>query len=45
MRAYLDFYLRMLPYVEARTKAQFSKTTNPITAGALYPETSTQFGT
>jgi hypothetical protein len=23
MRAFLDFYMRMLPYVEARTKAQF----------------------
>ena len=45
MRSFLDFYSRMLPYVEARTKAQFSKTSNPLTAGAFYPETSTQFGT
>lgn len=39
-----SFYLRMLPYVEARTKAQFKGTKNPLTAGALYEETCTQFG-
>ena len=43
-RSFLDFYLRMLPYVEARTKAQFKGTSMPITAGALYEETCTQFG-
>ena len=37
-------YLRMLPYVEARTKVQFKATKNPLTAGALYEETCTQFG-
>ena len=44
MRSFLDFYLRMLPYVEARTKVQFLATANPLTAGALYEETCTQFG-
>lgn len=44
MRSFLDFYLRMLPYVEARTKVQFSKTSTPLTAGAFYEETCTQFG-
>jgi hypothetical protein len=44
MQAFLDFYLRMLPYVQARTKAQFKNTATPITAGALYEETCTQFG-
>ena len=44
MRSFLDFYLRMLPYVKARTKAQFKGTQNPLTAGALYEETCTQFG-
>jgi hypothetical protein len=39
-----DFYLRMLPYVEERTKVQFRNTSTPITAGALYEETCTQFG-
>ena len=34
----------MLPYVEARTKVQFKATKNPLTAGALYEETCTQFG-
>lgn len=29
MRAFLDFYLRMLPYVQARTKAQFKNTSAP----------------
>ncbi len=41
LKAFLDFYLRMLPYVEARTKVQFNGT---ITAGAFYEETTTQFG-
>jgi len=45
MHSFLDFYLRMLPYVEARTIAQFKGTANPINKGALYEETCTQFGT
>ena len=47
MRAFLDFYLRMLPYVQARTEAQWKGTDAPqITGGhaALYEETCTQFG-
>lgn len=39
-----DFYLRMLPYVEERTKRQFENTSTPLSAGALYEETCTQFG-
>ena len=31
-------------YVEARTKVQFKGTATPLTAGALYEETCTQFG-
>ena len=44
MRAFLDFYLRMLPYNEERTKVQFLGTDTVITAGAFYEETCTQFG-
>jgi len=48
MRAFLDFYLRMLPYVQARTAAQFRNVAGvaPIMGGvaALYEETCTQFG-
>jgi len=44
MEAFLNFYLRALPYVEARTKAQFKGTATPITAGALFEETATAFG-
>ena len=44
MRAFFEFYLRMLPYNEARTKVQFLGTENAITAGAFYEETCTQFG-
>merc|ERR1719469_1256034 len=42
----LTFYHRMLPYVQARTAAQFNNTETPIIGGvaALYPETTTQFG-
>ena len=47
MRSFLNFYLRMLPYVSARTKAQFKGTDAPELTGiaALYEETCTQFGT
>jgi len=39
------FYGGMLPYVQARTAAQFNQTSTPISpGGALYPETVTQFG-
>jgi hypothetical protein len=48
MRSFLDFYLRMLPYVNARSKAQFKGLADaPELTGsaALYEETCTQFGT
>ena len=47
MRSFLDFYLRALPFVNARTKAQFKGTDAPELMGiaALYEETTTQFGT
>jgi alpha-L-fucosidase 2 len=48
MRSFLDFYLRMLPFVNARTKAQFKGVADaPTLTGiaALYEETCTQFGT
>ena len=35
--------IRALPYVEARTKAQFQGTANPVSAGALFEETTTAF--
>ena len=47
MRAFLDFYRRMLPYVTARTGAQWRGVADaPTLTGiaALYEETSTQFG-
>lgn len=44
LRSMLAFYLRMLPYVQARTKVQFRNTSTVLTAGALYEETCTQFG-
>lgn len=44
MRAFFDFYLRMLPYVQARTRNQFAATSQPVRSGALYEETCTQFG-
>ena len=47
LRSFLDFYLRMLPYVNARTKAQFKGLPDaPQLTGiaALYEETCTQFG-
>ena len=47
MRSFLDFYLRMLPYVNARSKAQFKGLPDaPQLSGiaALYEETCTQFG-
>ena len=46
MRAFLGFYRRMLPYVQARTAAQFKGTSTELRPpAALYPETTTQFGT
>eukprot|EP00040_Diaphanoeca_grandis_P035429 m.222904 g.222904 ORF g.222904 m.222904 type:complete len:925 (-) comp33386_c2_seq2:269-3043(-) len=47
MRSFLDFYLRALPYVNARTLVQFNNTDAPQMSGiaALFPETTTQFGT
>eukprot|EP01047_Picozoa_sp_COSAG01_P082182 COSAG01_NODE_16679_length_1216_cov_0.825425_1_plen_74_part_00 len=46
MRAFLEFYRRMLPYVQARTVAQFKGTSTELRPpAALYPETTTQFGT
>lgn len=46
MRAFLAFYRRMLPYVQARTAAQFKGTSTELKPpAALYPETTTQFGT
>ena len=47
MRSFLDFYLRMLPFVNVRTKAQFRGTDAPELTGiaALFEETCTQFGT
>lgn len=47
MRSFLDFYLRMLPYVNERTKVQWKGTGAPELTGiaALYEETCTQFGT
>ena len=45
MRSFLNFYLRMLPYVEARTAVQFSATKTPLSGkAAFYEETCTQFG-
>ena len=45
MRSFLDFYLRMLPYVQARTAAQFKGTAHPLSSpAAFYEETCTQFG-
>ena len=45
MRAFLGFYKRMLPYVQARTAAQFKNTSTELKPpAALYPETTTQFG-
>ena len=47
-RSFLDFYLRMLPYVNERTKAQFRGLPDaPELTGiaALFEETCTQFGT
>eukprot|EP00658_Telonema_sp_P-2_P011199 TRINITY_DN14256_c0_g2_i1.p1 TRINITY_DN14256_c0_g2~~TRINITY_DN14256_c0_g2_i1.p1 ORF type:complete len:882 (+),score=184.58 TRINITY_DN14256_c0_g2_i1:195-2840(+) len=45
MRSFLDFYLRMLPYVVARTAAQFKGMDSSLGEGAaLFEETSTQFG-
>jgi len=46
MRSFLGFYKRMLPYVVARTAAQFKGTSTPLTPpAALYEETCTQFAT
>lgn len=47
MRSFLDFYLRMLPYVNERTKAQWRNTDAPELTGiaSLFEETCTQFGT
>jgi alpha-L-fucosidase 2 len=46
MRSFLGFYRRMLPYVQARTAAQFKGTPTELKhPAALYEETCTQFGT
>ena len=47
LRSMLDFYARMLPYVQARSAAQFKGTSVGgvlSDGGALFEETTTQFG-
>jgi hypothetical protein len=45
LHKFFDFYLRMLNDTQARTVAQFQGTSHPLTAGALYGEVTTLFGT
>ena len=45
LHKFFEFYLRMLNDTTARTVAQFQGTPHPLTAGALYGEVTTLFGT